>query len=62
MWSSTNTTTSIGQFWGLISNTEFLGEKNIPTSEIEENLKQQLIEMGYSKKAIKEIFKFFSTI
>jgi len=39
----------------------FLGEKNIKESEIEKDLKQKLQEMGYSKKAVQEIFKLFST-
>jgi len=38
----------------------FLGEKNINESEIEKNLRQKLKDMGYSKKAIQEIFKLFS--
>lgn len=39
----------------------FLGEKNINESQIEKDLKQKLQEMGYSKKAIQEIFNLFST-
>jgi hypothetical protein len=38
-----------------------LGEKIISTIETEKDIKQKLSEMGYSKKAIQEIFKWIPT-
>ena len=58
---STHSTSTNDQFWGLKTSLNIYGGKNIHTKKIEKDLKQKLSEMGYSKKAIQEIFKWIPT-